>query len=116
MKRILAVAFATLSVGETAHAYTREQIDVLNFVSIAEYAGRGDNCPFKLIESNVHDELRAAGFTQKDFDSSEYGELRMKSLVPVIQTYKINPSAACTAAWSMFGPNGGYKRQMLEAK
>jgi hypothetical protein len=34
----------------------------------------------------------------------------------VIVSHHRNPSALCNAAWSKFGANGDYKRQMLEAK
>jgi hypothetical protein len=49
-------------------------------------------------------------------DTQEYKNAQDMVLLSALERQIANPSDFCLAAWQLFGPNGLYKRQMLEAK
>jgi hypothetical protein len=91
---------------------TDPQIEAINAVVVARVAGgRWQRCPrFHLIEGSDAQELYDAGVnTEKFKDAIE--ELTFAAMDHSDQT----PSEFCTLAWHLVGPDGTYRRQMLEA-
>ena len=84
----------------------------------AVYAGLDDHCPrMKFNYAAGRDELTGAGISLDQLDNDPtVAAGRHDVLMPVIVSYRRNPSAPCSAAWSKFGPNGDYKQQMLQAQ
>jgi hypothetical protein len=114
---LILAALALVITSGVASAFTREQSDVIAVASLAQWAGLDDHCPrFKLIESEMMAELAATGLSQTDFDSKEMLAERDRAIFSVVLNYRENPSRFCNAAWQKLGPNGIYKRQMLESK
>jgi hypothetical protein len=118
MKRKLILAtLALIMTSGVCSAFTREQGDVIAVAALAQWSGLDDHCPrFKLMNDEMIAELAATGLTQRDFDGKEMLAERDRAMFPVIASYRANPSNFCNAAWVRLGPNGTYKRQMLESK
>lgn len=108
--KLITAALVLLMTSGTAHAFTEEQIKVIKIVELAWSAGDG-RCPrFQNDRQRMNDELKEAGITEEDFlDEYVEGDDYMPQ-------YNKNSSAFCQMAWKLLGPNGTYKRQMLEAK
>ena len=110
-------ALALITMSSAASAFTKEQNDVIAVATVAQYAGLDDHCPrFKL---NVHEmiaELSGTGLTSADFTSQAMSDERSKNFKVHALNYAADPSGFCNAAWQKLGPNGTYKRQMLESK
>jgi hypothetical protein len=70
-----------------------------------------NRCPrFQVIDKAVSDELAAAGVTSEMLSNfTDQPQL-------LLDQYNEDPSEFCAKAWRRLGPNGTYKRQMLEAK
>lgn len=85
---------------------------------MAQYLGSEDNCPrFKIIENAMYQELGDVGIKEdKDFKSEEFNSERVTALMAVIASFESNPTSMCASAWMQFGPNGSYRRQLLEAQ
>jgi hypothetical protein len=80
----------------------------------ADQTGRYDTCPrFKVIPSAVREELNDAGISDEDL-KSDHGKYALLYVFDMIKHE--DRSKLCKEAWEKFGPNGTYKRQMLEAK
>ena len=77
----------------------------------ANFAGSHNRCPrFQVIDKAVSDELAAAGVTSEMLSNfTDQPQL-------LLDQYNEDPSEFCAKAWRRLGPNGTYKRQMLEAK
>jgi hypothetical protein len=85
-------------------------IDAIMYTKWANFAGSHNRCPrFQIIEEAISAELAEAGVTSRDLDY--YGG---DGNFP--NQYNADPSAFCKRVWDLLGPNGTYKRQMLEAK
>jgi hypothetical protein len=59
-------------------------------------------------------EMKDVGITVEMLDSQYFKNAQTIALVDAIGRYEKNPSDFCRAAWLLYGPDGGYKRQMLE--
>jgi hypothetical protein len=118
--KLILAALAMLLTGSAASAFTSEQLRTLEITQIARWGGYDNHCPrFTVIELAVYDELLQAGFTDAELESdseSKFQSASVDAVVLAMRNYKANPSSFCNAAWHMLGPNGTYKRQMLEAK
>jgi len=116
-RKLILAALALLMASSAASAFTKEQSDVISVATMALLAGLDDHCPrYRLNNDAMISELIASGLTEKDFDSGEMSDERDRAILPFMLDYKSNPSRFCDAAWQALGPNGTYKRQMLEAK
>jgi hypothetical protein len=114
-----AVAAAALLSSTVVNAsdFTEEQLTALQITTSAEYAGYDDHCPrFRVIEKEVYRELFVAGFRAADIKTEKFDFWWRDGLTMAGLAYDSNPSQYCEAAWQLLGPNGTYKRQMLEAK
>jgi hypothetical protein len=128
--KLIAAALALLMTSGAAHAitqedyaraFTKEQDYAIKTTLMANFAGnqKQNRCPrFRAIEKAMNAELAETAVTSemlrvlRDSDFS-----RPESFVSVILAeYNKDPSAFCNEAWRSLGPNGTYKRQMLEAK
>jgi hypothetical protein len=110
-------ALALLMTSSAASAFTQEQSNIIAVATFAQYAGLDDHCPrFKLNNSAMIRELTDVGLTRKDFESQAMSEARTTNFTFLTASYRANPSNFCNTAWQKFGPNGTYKRQMLEAR
>jgi hypothetical protein len=118
MKRtMIAAALALLMTSGAANAKNwnevsgSEMTEAVNNSVLAWFAGNHDRCPrFKVIDEAVRDELVAGGL------SPDYIRPNEADRFTYPKDYAANPSAFCKMAWEQIGPNGSYKRQMLEAK
>jgi hypothetical protein len=108
MNRTIAVAALALLMTSGAQANSTDAI--INTIW-ARFAGSHNRCPrFQVIERAISAERAEAGATAWMMESFDE-EPRV-----LIKEYNEDPSAFCNKAWQEFGPNGSYKRQMLEAK
>jgi hypothetical protein len=81
----------------------------------ASFAGSNNRCPrFKYIEGTMAQEMKEYGLDK--ISESERKSMHQTAFTLAFLTYEENQSAFCSAVWNMLGPNGTYKRQMLEAK
>jgi hypothetical protein len=94
---------------------TPNQVRAIGFVNAARIAGSGDRCPrFHLIEAATFSELAAAGVTNEMSHSPEFSRVFQATSTASLAKYSANPSEFCATAWKTFGPDGSFKRQMLE--
>jgi hypothetical protein len=108
MKRTTTAARALLMTSGAAQAGITEA--VMNTIW-AKFAGSHDRCPrFQVIERAITAERAEAGVTAYMMESFDEEPLIL------VKQYNENPSEFCDKVWRRFGPNGTYKRQMLEAK
>jgi hypothetical protein len=82
-------------------------------VEYARVAGSGSRCPrFHFMEDAASKELLAARLTLAARDAPEYENV----IFPILGGAEhLNRSEFCLEAWRAFGPDGSYRRQMLEA-
>jgi hypothetical protein len=107
-KMIVAALALLMTSGVAQAAY----IDAVLNTTWAKFAGSHDRCPrFQAIEEAISAELAEEGITLEMLDH-DYHHMTDKYL----QSYDQNPSEFCANVWQRLGPNGTYKRQMLEAK
>ncbi len=121
-RKLIGAALALLMSGGAAFAETRgnrpteAQINSFAATMLAVFAGSRDHCPrFQLMGEAKNAELTAAGITPEMRDEM----LRTVGQIIFLEysdKYDKDPSAFCNDAWETLGPNGSYKRQMLEAK
>lgn len=117
MRKLTAAALALLMMSGAAHAITPEQNRALEITTSAWVAGTSDNCPrFKIMKGEMVGELNAAGLEPDNVKTKEMTDVRQLLMMTMLMKYQLNPSQFCAAAWQLYGPNGLYKRQMLEAK
>ena len=48
-------------------------------------------------------------------DTQEFKNAQALALLSAVERQRANPSDFCLAVWQLLGPNGLYRRQMLEA-
>jgi hypothetical protein len=85
------------------------QDQVLLVALVVHQMGSDDTCPrFKVVKSAIKKELDEAGINQS-FQSAHL-------LVSDMIKQDDDRSQLCGEAWELFGPNGTYKRKMLEAQ
>jgi hypothetical protein len=127
---MMAAALALLMAGGAAMALTQEEYDAtftkeqdyaIKTTMLANFAGspKRNRCPqFRVIDEATNAELAAAGVTLemlrtlRDIGGADTGPFTAR----FIDEYNKDPSNFCHEAWRALGPNGTYKRQMLEAK
>jgi hypothetical protein len=126
MKRqVILAALALLMMSGAANATIWS--DAAEMTTLANFAGspKYDRCPrFRVIDAAIKAELAAANMkgpagTPDDptddllwpEDGRGGGGTSM-----YIDGYNADPSAFCTKVWRLLGPNGTYRRQMLEPK
>jgi hypothetical protein len=68
-----------------------------------------------VIGKALFEELAEGGVTPEMLDTQEYKNAVTMSAVGPIEKYTKDASDFCLATWQLLGPNGVYKRQMLEA-
>jgi hypothetical protein len=91
---------AATSRSDLAHQYGGHQM------------GSDDTCPrFRVVWPAVRKELDEAGFVPNNRNVQD-----ATLLVGYMIKHDDDRSQLCREAWEMFGPNGTYKRQMLEAQ
>jgi hypothetical protein len=113
-RQVMLAALALLVTSGAASAFTKEQQAATNVVCLAYFAGNQKNnrCPrFQLIDGAAGKELRDGGVI-----TNEIFEQTLHQSPSFVADYEENPSRFCSAAWALLGPNGTYRRQMLEAK
>jgi hypothetical protein len=96
-----------------ANTLTDDQLEVARMVEYARVAGSGSRCPrFHFMEDAASKELLAARLTLAARDAPEYENV----IFPILGGAEhLNRSEFCLEAWRAFGPDGSYRRQMLEA-
>jgi hypothetical protein len=114
MKRKIIVAVVALQVTLMTSGAAFGQMsftDAVMNTMWANFAGSHNRCPrFQVIDKAVSDELAAAGVTSEMLSNfTDQPQL-------LLDQYNEDPSEFCAKAWRRLGPNGTYKRQMLEAK
>jgi hypothetical protein len=101
--KMMVAALALLMTGAASGA---SEIEVLTDTIWANFAGSRDRCPrFQVIKEAVRAELASSILDNYTGASPS-----------IVKKYDEDPSVFCDKAWRRFGPNGTYKRQMLEAK
>jgi hypothetical protein len=124
MRRIvLAALFSTaISTGDAADddpltgKLTKDQIEAITTTTIARVAGSDNRCPrFHVIERALFQEFRDANISPAMLETQDFKNAETMALLGVIEQMTANPSDWCLAVWQLFGPQGLYPRQMLEA-
>jgi hypothetical protein len=93
------------------------QVKVAIMTSMARIAGNGDNCPrYKVNLDEVFEELRSADITPTMLDTQGFKNAQTMAIVSAVERMNEDKSDWCLAVWQLFGPNGTYRRQMLDAK
>jgi hypothetical protein len=120
MNRLIALAaIICLSVRPT-HAQQNEpsdlteaQVKAIEMTSLAISAGSHGNCPgFHVIATALSEEYYEARIF---VDRPKFkNAMNLAALRPLEQLRK-DPSEFCHGAWALLGPNGLYRRQLLEA-
>jgi hypothetical protein len=121
MKYLAATAIVFTIISSPAFADDRSSLDrwpAIETTTLANFTGsqKHNRCPrFKVIEEATRAELAAVGMNADQLgDPSDL--LRGDGTSPYVDGYNEDPSAFCIMALEKLGPNGSYKRQMLEAK
>jgi hypothetical protein len=135
-RKLLGAALALLMTSGAASAYPNG-LSKIDFLVITYVAGSGD-CPrFKFIPQALREEAEEENKITKEMLSARLGVLiaqveknasnrnglldtpvgdDKKLLLLTYWEYLDDPSDFCAKMWALLGPNGTYKRQMLEAK
>jgi hypothetical protein len=132
-RKLLGAALALLMTSGAAHA--TPDIPKIDLIVIAAFAG--EVCPrFKSMPQALHEEAEENKITKEMLDarfdlfaaqikknaSNRNGLLDVpvgddkKILLSIYWEYLNDPSDFCAKMWTLLGPNGTYKRQMVEAK
>jgi hypothetical protein len=99
--------------GQEANTLTDDQLEVARMVEYARIAGSGYRCPrFHVIQDAASQEPLAASMKPAARDTPEYEGVLTLVLA---NAEHLNRSEFCLETWKMFGPDGSYRRQMLEA-
>ena len=99
----------------TGNNLTEAQLSVIAKTTDARFAGTLGKCPrYRFIEKASFAEMKEAGITSEMIDSQYFKNAQMFALADAMSKYEKNPSDFCAAAWLLYGPDGRYKRQMLE--
>jgi hypothetical protein len=94
---------------------TEAQLSIIAQTTDARFAGTLGKCPrYRFMETASFAELKEAGITSEMIDSQYFKNAQMFALANAMRKYEKNPSDFCMAAWLLYGPDGRYKRQMLE--
>jgi hypothetical protein len=95
---------------------TDAQINTVKMTSIARYAGTHNVCPrYHIIENAVFAEWVDAKIPKEMVGTTYFENVQTVAWLGAIERQRENPSDFCLAAWQLFGPNGVYRRQLLEA-
>jgi len=116
----LLLATAWLSTGAAADPLTgditKAQLEVITMTTIARFAGSDGRCPrFHVIERAVFQDMHDADIPGGMLETQEFKNAQAIALMGALERKTANPSDFCLAVWQLFGPQGLYKRQMLEA-
>jgi hypothetical protein len=119
MARLIILAVLLCLAAET-HAQQSEygdmtdaQVKAIQMTSLATLAGSHGNCPsFHVIATSLSEEWYEAHIF---VDRPKFrNAMNLASLGPLEQLRK-DPVEFCRGAWELLGPNGLYRRQLLEA-
>jgi hypothetical protein len=92
------------------------QVKVVTMTTIARMAGDGKNCPrYKVNLNAIFEEMRSADITPAMVDTQGFKNAQTMAIVGAVERMK-DKSDWCLAVWQLFGPNGMYRRQMLDAE
>jgi hypothetical protein len=95
---------------------TKGQIEAITMTTVARVAGSGNRCPrFHVIERALFQELHDADIPPAMLETQEYKNAVTMALFGVVERMNADQSDWCLAVWQLFGPQGRYRRQMLEA-
>jgi len=95
---------------------TETQLNAIKMTTIARFAGSKNTCPrFHVVESAVFEEMRDGGISPAMLDTTELKNAQVIAMMGALERQRANPSDFCLAVWQLFGPQGPYRRQMLEA-
>ena len=95
---------------------TEKQINAIKMTTIARFAGSNNTCPrFHVVERSVFEEMADGGIPSARLDTQEFKNAQTEALLGALERRRANASDFCLAVWKLLGPNGLYKRQMLEA-
>lgn len=95
---------------------TDEQLNAIKMTTIARFAGDGKTCPrFHVVERALFEEMADARITPQMLDTQDVKNAQTLALMGALERQHANPSDFCLAVWQLFGPQGLYRRQMLEA-
>jgi hypothetical protein len=97
------------------------EYEAIKYSMLAQFLGnqKHNRCPrFKVIDEATRAELATVTWedrelTWADLNDDPGGEQIIEGY---IEKYATDPSAFCDRSWKLLGPNGTYKRQMLEAR
>ncbi|SRR5258708_20114756 len=93
-----------------------EQLNAIKMTTIARFAGSGKTCPrFHVVDKAVFAEMAEARMPPEMLDTQEFKNAQALALLSAVERQRANPSDFCLAVWQLLGPNGLYRRQMLEA-
>ena len=96
---------------------TKAQINAIQMTAIARFAGTRGTCPrFHLIEKAEFAEWADAKIPEEMVGTPYFDNVQTVVWIGATERQRQNPSEFCRAAWQLFGPNGLYHRQLLEAK
>ena len=92
---------------------TDAQVKAIEMTSLAILAGSHGNCPgFHVVTTALSEEWYDAHIF---VDRPKFkNAMNLAALLPLEQMRK-DPSEFCRGAWELLGPNGLYRRQLLEA-
>jgi hypothetical protein len=95
------------------------ELDAVETTTLAQFTGnqKHNRCPrFRVIDAATSAELAAAGMRGDRLPDPPDDLLRGDGTSFYVDGYATDPSAFCKKAWELLGPNGTYRRQLLEAK
>lgn len=95
---------------------TETQINAIKMTTIAMFAGSKDICPrFHFVQRFVFEEMVHAGIPAAMLDTQDFKNAQTLAMLGAIERQRANPSDFCLSVWQLFGPQGLYRRQLLEA-
>jgi hypothetical protein len=93
--------------------------EAMTYPMMAQFLGnqKHNRCPrFKVIDAATRAELAIVRWGDRGMTEADMRDPGGEDQPGFKEKYETDPSAFCKFAWELLGPNGTYKRQMLEAK
>jgi hypothetical protein len=94
--------------------------EAITYPMLAQFLGnqKHNRCPrFKVIDEATRAELATVTWDDRELTAADLNDPGGEQVIEgFIEKYATDPSAFCDRSWKLLGPNGTYKRQMLEAR
>jgi hypothetical protein len=117
MRKLSVAIFTLCLMSDIASARNFNASEAQSIEALTSAFVAGTMCQsFHMMDHAMEDELRAAGMSRDDVQSTEYNTIAEASFNAAKVKYASNPSAYCDETWRLFGSSGTYQRQLLELK